>query len=87
MAVDVRRVVVTGLGVITPLGNDPETLFGRLMEGTRDTLAEQHRMTPWWQRAGYRVHRGGCWLPWRRLGSLSATFYKADALGLVKSVF
>jgi len=29
--------------------------FGRLMEGTRDTLAEQHRMTPWWQRAGYRV--------------------------------
>ncbi|HEV7424731.1 MAG TPA: beta-ketoacyl-[acyl-carrier-protein] synthase family protein [Thermoanaerobaculia bacterium] len=33
MAADVRRVVVTGMGVITPLGNDPETLFGRLMEG------------------------------------------------------
>jgi len=29
--------------------------FGRLMEGTRDTLAAEHRMTPWWQRAGYRV--------------------------------
>ncbi|MEA2238095.1 MAG: 3-oxoacyl-[acyl-carrier-protein] synthase [Thermoanaerobaculia bacterium] len=28
-----RRVVVTGLGVITPLGNDPETLFSTLMEG------------------------------------------------------
>lgn len=28
-----RRVVVTGLGVISPLGNDPETLFSRLMEG------------------------------------------------------
>ena len=28
-----RRVVVTGIGVITPLGNDPETLFARLMEG------------------------------------------------------
>src|SRR6476646_822013 len=26
--------------------------FGHLMEGTRETLAEQHRMTPWWQRAG-----------------------------------
>jgi glycolate oxidase iron-sulfur subunit len=29
--------------------------FGQLMEGTRDTLAGQSRMTPWWQRAGYRV--------------------------------
>jgi glycolate oxidase iron-sulfur subunit len=29
--------------------------FGQLMEGTRDTLAAQHRMTPWWQRVGYRV--------------------------------
>jgi glycolate oxidase iron-sulfur subunit len=29
--------------------------FGQLMEGTRETLAEQHRMTPWWQRLGYRV--------------------------------
>jgi glycolate dehydrogenase iron-sulfur subunit len=29
--------------------------FGQLMEGTRDTLAGQRRMTPWWQRAGYRV--------------------------------
>ncbi len=28
-----RRVVVTGLGVITPLGNDPDTLFSRLMAG------------------------------------------------------
>lgn len=28
-----RRVVVTGIGVISPLGNDPETLFSRLMEG------------------------------------------------------
>jgi 3-oxoacyl-[acyl-carrier-protein] synthase II len=28
-----RRVVVTGIGVITPLGNDPETLFARLMNG------------------------------------------------------
>jgi 3-oxoacyl-[acyl-carrier-protein] synthase II len=33
MDAEPRRVVVTGLGVITPLGNDPETLFGRLMEG------------------------------------------------------
>jgi glycolate oxidase iron-sulfur subunit len=29
--------------------------FGQLMEGTRDTLAEQKRMTPWWQKLGYRV--------------------------------
>jgi glycolate oxidase iron-sulfur subunit len=29
--------------------------FGQLMEGTRDTLAGQHRLTPWWQRIGYRV--------------------------------
>jgi glycolate oxidase iron-sulfur subunit len=29
--------------------------FGHLMEGTRETLAAQHRMTPWWQRLGFRV--------------------------------
>ena len=29
--------------------------FGQLMEGTRETLAGQHRMTPWWQRLGYRL--------------------------------
>ena len=29
--------------------------FGQLMEGTRDTLAGNKRMTPWWQRLGYRV--------------------------------
>jgi glycolate oxidase iron-sulfur subunit len=29
--------------------------FGQLMEGTRDTLAAQNKMTPWWQRAGYGV--------------------------------
>jgi glycolate oxidase iron-sulfur subunit len=29
--------------------------FGRLMEGTREALAAGRRMTPWWQRAGYRV--------------------------------
>ncbi|MEA3185979.1 MAG: glycolate oxidase iron-sulfur subunit [Ilumatobacteraceae bacterium] len=29
--------------------------FGLLMEGTRETLAGQHKMTPWWQRLGYRV--------------------------------
>jgi glycolate oxidase iron-sulfur subunit len=29
--------------------------FGQLMEGTRDTLAAEKRMTPWWQRLGYRV--------------------------------
>jgi glycolate oxidase iron-sulfur subunit len=29
--------------------------FGQLMEGTRDTLAEQKRLTPWWQKLGYRV--------------------------------
>ena len=29
--------------------------FGQLMEGTRDTLVGQSRMTPWWQRAGYRM--------------------------------
>jgi 3-oxoacyl-[acyl-carrier-protein] synthase II len=28
-----RRVVVTGIGVISPLGNDPETLFSALIEG------------------------------------------------------
>ncbi|MEY2414968.1 MAG: glycolate oxidase iron-sulfur subunit, partial [Ilumatobacteraceae bacterium] len=28
--------------------------FGQLMEGTRDTLTATHRMTPWWQRVGYR---------------------------------
>jgi glycolate oxidase iron-sulfur subunit len=29
--------------------------FGQLMEGTRDTLAAQSKLTPWWQRAGYGV--------------------------------
>jgi len=29
--------------------------YGHLMEGTRDALAGAHRVTPWWQRAGYRV--------------------------------
>jgi glycolate oxidase iron-sulfur subunit len=29
--------------------------FGRLMEGTRHTLAETHRITPWWQRVGFRL--------------------------------
>ena len=29
--------------------------FGRLMEGTRHTLAGEHRMTPRWQRWAYRV--------------------------------
>jgi glycolate oxidase iron-sulfur subunit len=29
--------------------------FGQLMEGTRDTLAARNRMTPRWQRLGYRV--------------------------------
>lgn len=28
-----KRVAVTGLGVISPLGNDPEELFGKLMRG------------------------------------------------------
>src|SRR3954447_171053 len=28
-----RRVVVTGMGVISPLGNDPDALFSALMEG------------------------------------------------------
>ena len=26
--------------------------FGRLMEGTREVLAAERRMTPWWQRPG-----------------------------------
>ncbi|MCX6521938.1 MAG: (Fe-S)-binding protein [Actinobacteria bacterium] len=29
--------------------------FGHLMEATRSTLARQGRITPWWQRAGFRV--------------------------------
>jgi glycolate oxidase iron-sulfur subunit len=29
--------------------------FGRLMEGTRSTLAAAHRYTPWWQRLAYRI--------------------------------
>ncbi len=29
--------------------------YGRLMEGTRETLAEQHRITPWYQRIGFKV--------------------------------
>jgi beta-ketoacyl-acyl-carrier-protein synthase II len=28
-----RRVVVTGLGIVSPHGSDPETVFGRLMKG------------------------------------------------------
>jgi glycolate oxidase iron-sulfur subunit len=28
--------------------------FGRLMEGTREALAESGRTVPWWQRLGYR---------------------------------
>jgi 3-oxoacyl-[acyl-carrier-protein] synthase II len=33
MTGQMRRVVVTGVGVISPLGNDPDTLFSALMEG------------------------------------------------------
>ena len=29
--------------------------FGLLMEGTRDTLTAEKRMTPWWQKLGYRA--------------------------------
>jgi glycolate oxidase iron-sulfur subunit len=29
--------------------------FGRLMEATRETLVAQRRMTPWWQRLGFRA--------------------------------
>jgi glycolate oxidase iron-sulfur subunit len=29
--------------------------FGRLMESTREALAAEKRITPWWQRAGYRA--------------------------------
>jgi glycolate oxidase iron-sulfur subunit len=29
--------------------------FGQLMEGTRETLSAEKRITPWWQRLGYRV--------------------------------
>jgi len=29
--------------------------FGHLMEATRSTLAGERRMTPWWQRLGYRA--------------------------------
>jgi glycolate oxidase iron-sulfur subunit len=29
--------------------------FGRLMEGTRDTLAEETGYQPWWRRVGYRL--------------------------------
>ncbi len=28
-----RRVVVTGIGIISPLGNEPDAVFGRLMKG------------------------------------------------------
>jgi beta-ketoacyl-acyl-carrier-protein synthase II len=41
-----RRVVVTGLGVISPLGNDPDTLFSRLMaaeSGIRPITADGPR--------------------------------------------
>lgn len=31
--------------------------YGRLIEGTRTHLAETGRMTPWWQRLGFRVLR------------------------------
>ena len=29
--------------------------YGHLQESVRESLAEQHRITPWWQRAAYRV--------------------------------
>ncbi len=29
--------------------------FGHLMEGTRVTLAAQHRISPWWQRLGFKI--------------------------------
>jgi glycolate oxidase iron-sulfur subunit len=29
--------------------------FGQLMEGTRETLSASNRITPWWQRLGYRA--------------------------------
>jgi 3-oxoacyl-(acyl-carrier-protein) synthase len=47
-SVQPRRVVVTGLGVISPLGNDPDTLFSRLMageSGIREVTTESPRGT------------------------------------------
>jgi len=29
--------------------------YGQLQEGVRETLSEQHRITPWWQRLGFAV--------------------------------
>ena len=52
--------------------------FGRLMEGTREALAEHHRITPRWQRWGYRVlgHR-------RLLGAGSRALAVAQCMRLV----
>ena len=41
-----RRVVVTGIGVVSPLGNDPETLFTALAEGPAAQFESQLRATP-----------------------------------------
>ena len=52
--------------------------FGRLMEGSRQVLAQRTRYQPWWRRAGYRVlgHH-------RLLLVLSTLLALAQRLGLV----
>ncbi|MBK9178176.1 MAG: (Fe-S)-binding protein [Acidimicrobiales bacterium] len=52
--------------------------YGHLMEGTRETLAAEHRLTPWWQRAGLRA------LPHHRLVLAGSTALAVgQRLGLV----
>jgi 3-oxoacyl-[acyl-carrier-protein] synthase II len=41
-----RRVVVTGLGVVTPLGIDVETVWRRMLAGT-NAVAAPRRLGPW----------------------------------------
>ena len=47
-----RRVAVTGLGVVSPLGNDPEAVFGALVAGRSGV---RHLEGPGFERLATRV--------------------------------
>jgi len=41
-----RRVVVTGMGVVTPLGHDPDVFYNNLLDGVRSNVNRSRATYP-----------------------------------------